>query len=201
MTRDEAAGLLGIAVDADAEMVRQAWRLWAKMAHPDVGGEPEHFARLDRARQVMLQSGCRHTATHFEPSSPPRVPLREVLRRPTQPAALVVGGLITLATGALPHLFTSTLGIPLVLAATVCGLVAAAWAVLAALLVLAPDADRGHRIAVIMLLWLPLVASQILVSMLWSPSLIPVLPVLALPIVTIVAASGFGFRLGETRLG
>ena len=59
MGREEAAQLLGVPADADPDTIRHAWRLWARVAHPDVGGDPAHFARLDEARRVLQRPRTR----------------------------------------------------------------------------------------------------------------------------------------------
>lgn len=56
MNRDEAAVLLGVPVTADPEEVRHAWRMWARIAHPDADGDPAHFTELEQARRVLLQA-------------------------------------------------------------------------------------------------------------------------------------------------
>ncbi len=58
LTRGGAAGVLGVAVDADAETVRAAWKRLVQAAHPDVNpgdseGANRRTARLNRAYQVM----------------------------------------------------------------------------------------------------------------------------------------------------
>ncbi|MFM8896942.1 MAG: hypothetical protein ACKOE2_16640, partial [Actinomycetales bacterium] len=82
--RSEAAALLGIPVDADEDAIRRAWRFWARVAHPDAGGDPDHFTRLDRARQTMLA-----TRPLPELVPDPRPPLRQVLHSPTHPALMI----------------------------------------------------------------------------------------------------------------
>ena len=201
MNREEAATLLGVGVDADTEEIRRAWRLWAKVAHPDVGGDPMHFARLDQARQVMAQAPrrMRIPKREVDPELSPRMRLSEVFRRPRQ-IGLVLFGLVVLGAGlalasaALPHVLRETWATPLVVAAVPCAGAAAGWAVGTAGAVLAPAADRGHRITAIMLLWMPIVGGQLVISSVLGSSLLPVLPVLALPIVAVIAASGFTQR-------
>ncbi len=61
------------------------------------------------------------------------------------------------------------------------------WAVWAASEILSKSADRGHRIAALALLWLPIAVMQVLVSVLFGTSFVPVLPLLALPLVAVVA--------------
>lgn len=52
--RREAAELLGVAVDASAAEVREAYARLIRRLHPDAGGTPGLAAQLNRARDVML---------------------------------------------------------------------------------------------------------------------------------------------------
>ncbi|CAM3071669.1 Molecular chaperone DnaJ [Sphingomonas antarctica] len=56
MPRDEAARLLGIAADADGPTVIDAHRRLIARVHPDVGGNDELAARINRARDVLLKN-------------------------------------------------------------------------------------------------------------------------------------------------
>ena len=62
MTREQAANVLGVPHDADPSEVRRAWRIWARLAHPDAGGSPEHFRRLAQARDALLDGSVLQTA-------------------------------------------------------------------------------------------------------------------------------------------
>lgn len=206
MTREQAASLLGIGVDADDDAIRRAWRLWAKVAHPDTGGDAAHFARLDQARQVLLQSSAHHEpgTSAGAASVPVRPGLRAVVRRPSHPAVLAFTGLAACSAAALPHVLPANLH--LVVAATPAALAAAAWTIVTERCLLTVQADRGHRIALMMVLWLPLIVGQLLLSTLLTPSLLPVLPLLALPIVAVVAivnlpAAHWGLRFPDTQDG
>lgn len=55
MGRSEAAKLLGVATDADNEAVLEAHRRLIAKVHPDVGGNAELAARINRARDTMLK--------------------------------------------------------------------------------------------------------------------------------------------------
>jgi hypothetical protein len=55
MPRDEAARLLGIASDADGPTVIEAHRRLIARVHPDMGGNDELAARINRARDVLLK--------------------------------------------------------------------------------------------------------------------------------------------------
>lgn len=180
--RIEAAALLGVPLDADPDTVRRAWRLWARAAHPDAGGDPAHFTRLDEARQALLRN---------QPSAPlvptPRLPLRAVMHRPAHRLQLLGGAILVLGAALLPQLLAGVLTLPLALAAIPAAATATAWSVWAARQALDPAADRGHRIAALALLWGPLALGQLLVSTIAGTSLLPVLPVLALPIAAVVA--------------
>jgi hypothetical protein len=87
VNRDEAAFLLGVPVTADPEAVRRAWRMWARIAHPDVDGDPAHFAELDAARRVLLQPA---PAVAPAVNSAPRKKLSQVVRNPAHPFALAL---------------------------------------------------------------------------------------------------------------
>lgn len=179
MNRDQAAALLGVPSEADAATVRRAWRFWARIAHPDVGGDPAHFAELEAARQILL----RPQPVVVE-QQPPRKSLREMLRRAPHPRSLALALVAAIATATLPS-FPS---IPLAVAAVPAALAATGWARWATWELLVSSADRGHRIELLALLWLPLVIVQLAVSILIGTSLLPVLPLCAVPLAAAVAA-------------
>lgn len=56
MTRGDAARLLEIPVNADAETILAAHRRLIARVHPDAGGSAELAARVNQARDVMLRS-------------------------------------------------------------------------------------------------------------------------------------------------
>jgi hypothetical protein len=187
MGREEAAQLLGVPVDADIDTVRHAWRLWARVAHPDVGGDPAHFARLEEARRVLQ----RPRPGPFGSQPAPRAPWPAVLRRPDRPVALVLAAVGVVLLAALPA-FTS---VPFGLGALIAALASAAWAVWATREVLGERGDHGHRIAALALLWLPVATAQVLVSAGAGVSLVPLLPLFAVPLVAAVAAVNPGAGL------
>ena len=190
---EEAAALLGVPVDADAQAVKRAWRVWARLAHPDAGGDPQHFAELDEARRVLLHP--RPPSLGLEPK--PRPTWREVLIRPAHPILLGLGALAAAALAVLPSLAPP----PLFLAAAPAFLAATAWAVVASRAVLAPrsvpgpSADHGHRITALVLLWLPIASTQVCVSIIAGASILPVLPLSALPLAAAVSAVNPGAGL------
>jgi hypothetical protein len=61
MTIDQAIQLLHEYADGFiwaydvADEVHQAWRIAAKAAHPDAGGDPATFRRLTEARDLLLK--------------------------------------------------------------------------------------------------------------------------------------------------
>lgn len=186
MDRDRAAALLGVPSDADPTSVRRAWRFWARIAHPDAGGDPTHFAQLDEARQVLLRPPPKMVE-----QPPPRASLRTVLRRGRHPGVLAVAALAAVGTATLPHF----LSVPLALAAVPASLTATGWARWATRELLAPSADRGHHIELLALLWLPMVLVQLAVSTAVGTSLLPVLPLCAVPVAAAVATLAPGAGL------
>jgi len=54
MTRDEALAVLGLAGGATADEVRAAHRRLIQRMHPDVGGTADLAARINRAKDVLL---------------------------------------------------------------------------------------------------------------------------------------------------
>lgn len=48
--------ILGVAETATKEQCEDAFRRWAKTSHPDVGGSPEQFARVNKAIQEIRGS-------------------------------------------------------------------------------------------------------------------------------------------------
>lgn len=185
MDRNEAAALLGVAADADVDAVKRAWRVWARLAHPDAGGDPENFARLDEARRILLRPPLKS----FEPA--PRESWRAVLTRPAHPLLLALGAGAAVALAAIPAIAMQ----PLFIAAAPAFIAATTWAVLATRAVLERQADHGHRITALALLWLPIAAAQVLVSIIAGTSLVPVLPLSALPLAAAVSAVNPGAGL------
>lgn len=180
MNRDEAAFLLGVPASADSETVRHAWRMWARIAHPDVDGDPAHFAQLDEARRVLLQAV---PAAALAIDFAPRKSWSQVVRRPAHPLALALFGIVTILLAALAGLSP----VPFSVAVATSALAAAVWAVWVTSEILSKSADHGHRITALALLWLPVALLQVLVSVIVATSFVPVLPLLALPFVAVVA--------------
>jgi hypothetical protein len=96
---------------------------------------------------------------------------------------LVVSGIVTILLAALAGVSP----LPYAGAAAISSLAAALWTVWATSEILLRNADQGHRISVLALLWLPIAAIQVVVSVLVASSFVPVLPLLALPFVAVVA--------------
>lgn len=84
MNRDEAARILDVAVDADAETVRSAFRALVRQQHPDRSGRPGSVAvsQLVEARRILL------AAVPVGAPAPPAPPAR----RPAVPLDLRVEG-------------------------------------------------------------------------------------------------------------
>jgi curved DNA-binding protein CbpA len=55
MTRDEAAEMLGVAIDADRKTILAAHRRLMQKLHPDRGGTDYLAARLNEARDRLLE--------------------------------------------------------------------------------------------------------------------------------------------------
>jgi hypothetical protein len=180
VNRDEAAVLLGVPVTADPEAVRHAWRMWARIAHPDVDGDPAHFTQLEEARRVLLQAAP-VAASVVAPV--PRQSWSHIVRKPAHSCALALSGVATILLAAL----AGWSPLPYAIAVTTSSLAAALWTVWAASEILSRSADHGHRIVALALLWLPIVVMQVLLSLLVGTSFVPILPLLALPFVAVVA--------------
>lgn len=188
MDRSQAARLLGVPEGADPALVRRAYRTWARMAHPDVGGDPQHFALLVSARQVLLRSASPEYPAM--PPAPPRLRLSEVVYLPSTWPALTIGGVLCLMLVTLP-----LLGAGLALSALIAGVAASAWSWWAMCSSLRIEADAGHRITMLALTWLPLTAAQVAMSAVLGIALIETLPLLVLPFVAVVAFVNAGAGL------
>jgi len=198
---------LGIDAAASPEQVRAAWRLWARMAHPDHGGDPAQFRLLCQARDVLLHSASakpshQHAAPPNQHAWAPahRRNWREITRRPTRRAAVLASALISLGLllALLPQIFP---GAPLVLSAAPAALGAAGVALYLRDQILVVTADVGHRIVGVTLIWLPLATGQVVLAETVGVSLLTVLPLLALPLVAVAAAQnpGAGLRRHPMR--
>jgi hypothetical protein len=188
VNRDEAAYLLGVPANADPDVIRHAWRLWARIAHPDVDGDPDHFAQLDAARRILLQP---FPTSAVVIAARPRESWSQVVRRPAHPFALVLVGIVAILIAA----FAGVSSLPFLVTVAACSCAAAVWAVWAMLEILSTSADHGHRIAALALLWLPIACMQVLVSTFVAASFVSVLPILALPLVAVVALANPGAGL------
>jgi hypothetical protein len=194
MSREVAATTLGLPVDASPDDVRHAWRMWARISHPDVGGDPAHFARLDQARRVMMQP--RPAAEGIAPAPLPRPPLSAVVHRPRALRLLAFGALAGIALAALPAMVAAPRGtIAFAVAAAPAAIAAAAWAAWATRTVATAEADNGHRMMLLSILWLPLAVAQQLTAVVAGASLLMVLPLMALPLAAAVSAVNPGAGL------
>lgn len=206
MNHAEAAALLGVPLDASVEEIRRAWRTWARLAHPDAGGQPSHFNRLRIARDLLLTdpmvvpgkpvTHTRGSATGEAPTA--RLPWSVVLRTPSGREVVAWSALlvVTVLLGALPAVLGVTSD-PLALAicASPAAIAAAGCASIIVSRLLTRQADVGHRIMALTFTWLPIVTGQIILAQLAGVSLVPVLPVLALPFVAAIAAVNPGAGL------
>lgn len=186
MTRQQAALLLGVEAHATPTEVNHAWRVWARLAHPDAGGDRAHFEALAEARALLLRGGAASATdqcTSDEPRGSARLAWRQVCRRPDLRAviALCVVALVgLLATVASPRAATLVAGLML-------GAAAAGFAVVAERNVLQPFADTGHRIGILCAAWVPVVTLLLVGSAIQGVDVIAVLPIVALPFVASVA--------------
>lgn len=181
MTREQAALLLGVDANASAAQVQQAWRVWAKLAHPDAGGDREHFEALARARSILLTHLARPVAQPT-PALHPRAPLRNVCCRPS------AQGSVVLAVVAVGLVFTALLAPRLsdFGAALAVGVVASAASIALQRNLLARSADTGHRITALTLAWFPIAGALTATVAYQGAAIIGFLPVIALPFVVSV---------------
>jgi hypothetical protein len=195
MTPEYAAALLGLGPDASHEQVNRAWRVWAKLAHPDIGGDRGHFEALASARAVLLSAVDSPSERTTPPasSSAPRVALRSVTRRPRGAVLLA----LALATGAAFVLALSIPDLPEPTAALVVGSIAgsAAWVLHRSLLL--PSADTGHRICALSACWFPLAAALTSIAAVNGMSVVAFLPLIVLPFVVAVALINPGAGLSR----
>jgi len=69
---DDPYAALGVARDATPEQVRKAHRRAAKRTHPDAGGDPEEFRRVNGAYMVLSDPARRKRYDETGDASPPR---------------------------------------------------------------------------------------------------------------------------------
>ena len=197
MTREHAALLLGVDESASADDVQRAWKVWVRLAHPDAGGDRDHFEALMHARRVLLASVVQANALEAdagpaaEHAVPDRPSLRAVVRRPSRGAAIVLVGVAVIALAS-P---VATLSLAPWVSALIMGGCAAGFAVGATRALLGDRGDVGHRIMCISALWLPLACGQVGLSASLGSDIVLMLPVLAVPLVASVAWMNAGAGL------
>ena len=197
MTQEHAALLLGVDESASADDVQRAWKVWVRLAHPDVGGDRDHFEELMRARRVLLANMVQVNAVTADiaPAAeqvvPDRPSLRCVVRRPARRAAIAFVGVAVIALAS-PLL---TLSLAPWLSAAIMGVCAAGFAVGGTRALLGDRGDVGHRIACASALWLPLACGQVGLSASLGSDIVLMLPVLAVPLVASVAWMNAGAGL------
>ena len=197
MTREYAALLLGVDESSSADDVQRAWKVWVRLAHPDAGGDRDHFEALMHARRVLLASVVQANAVEAdaapaaEHAVPDRPSLRSVVRRPSRGAAIVLVGVAVIALAS-P---VATLSLAPWVSALIMGGCAAGFAVGATRALLGDRGDVGHRIMCISALWLPLACGQVGLSASLGSDIVLVLPVLAVPLVASVAWMNAGVGL------
>lgn len=199
MTRRHAAQLLGVKEDAGPAEIRQAWRVWARLAHPDTGGDRGHFEALKQARDVLLvandpannsANNRAHDAARTvipapapTPEPKPRYPLRNACSFPSRRglAAIVCAAVVALMSA------TTVVFVDEWVAAFLMGLTSAVFAVVLERSVGTPRTDTGHRIALRVLAWVPMAVATVGVAGVLGGSVIAVLPALVVPFIVAVA--------------
>ncbi|NDH18675.1 MAG: hypothetical protein EBY51_04795, partial [Actinobacteria bacterium] len=163
MTREHAALLLGVDESASADDVQRAWKVWVRLAHPDAGGDRDHFEALMHARRVLMANVVQanaveaNTAPAAQQAVPDRPSLCSVVRRPSRGAAIVLVGVAIIALAS-PVV---TLSLVPWLSAAIMGGCAAGLAVGATRALLGDCGDVGHRITCVSLLWLLVACGQV----------------------------------------
>lgn len=197
MTREYAALLLGVDENSSADDVQRAWKVWVRLAHPDAGGDRDHFEALMHARRVLLASVVQVNAVEAdaapaaEHAVPDRPSLRSVVRRPSRGAAIVLVGVAVIALAS-P---VATLSLAPWVSALIMGGCAAGFAVGATRALLGDRGDVGHRIMCIWALWLPFACGQVGLSASLGSDIVLMLPVLAVPLVASIAWMNAGAGL------
>ena len=197
MTREHAALLLGVDENSSADDVQRAWKVWVRLAHPDAGGDRDHFEALMHARRVLLASVVQVNAVEAdaapaaEHAVPDRPSLRSVVRRPSRGAAIVLVGVAVIALAS-P---VATLSLAPWVSALIMGGCAAGFAVGATRALLGDRGDVGHRIMCIWALWLPFACGQVGLSASLGSDIVLMLPVLAVPLVASIAWMNAGAGL------
>ena len=183
MSVEQAALLLGVDPDADAETVQQAFRVWARLAHPDAGGDRGHFEELIRARRTLLSRAPSSTEPPEETPVAPRLAFSAVRRRPSAAGSALI--VVVLLAALLAPFVTAAL--PVWIAALVMGGCATAFSTVVSRNCLDTRADVGHRIGTLMITWTPVAVVQVLIASMLGTQIFLALPVLALPLVFAVA--------------
>lgn len=188
--------MLGLAPGARPQEINRAWRLWARVAHPDRGGDRAHFEQLQTARRVLLTQARAPRAFVGQPVSvdqpTPRPGLREVLRAPRHSLVLACALVAVIALAGLPRALPD---LPLIASYAPACVAASVWAGLAQRGILMAGADRGHRIVVLSALWFPVWGVQILLALALRVDPIAILPLTAVPYAAAIAVMNAGAGL------
>ncbi len=183
MSVEQAALLLGVDPDAEPEAVHQAFRVWARLAHPDAGGDRGHFEELIRARRTLVSRAPSPAEPPEVTPVPPRLEFSAVRRRPSVTGTVVI--VVVLLAALISPL--ATVALPVWMAAGVMGGCATAFSVTVSRCCLDVRADVGHRIGTLMITWTPVAVVQVLIASMLGTHIFLALPVLALPLVFAVA--------------
>lgn len=194
MDAGEAAHVLGVSPDAPPDEVNRAWRLWVRIAHPDIGGDRADFERLQAARRVLLAQAPpqRSVGTSDVIRPTRRQALRDVLQRPRHILLLVLTLIAVIALAVLPGVVPN---LPFIVSFAPAAITAAVWASLAQRAMLVRQADRGHRIVVLSALWLPVWLVQLAIAIVLGRDPISILPLTAAPYAAAVAVINAGAGL------
>ena len=194
LDRDSAARLLGVAADAEPSDVRRAFRLWAAVAHPDLGGSEEQFRLLCAARDVMLAPAPQSRLQASESVVVARRPWREVLRWPSPRQILAV---VILAMVSVASVLLALVGPPLV-GLAIAALAATAFSIAIGRALL-QGPDHGHVIVTRTLAWLAVTALQCAIGALAGIPAFEFLPLLAVPFVASISLVNPGAGLWRAR--
>ncbi|MFM8240587.1 MAG: hypothetical protein ACKOAW_09775 [Actinomycetota bacterium] len=181
MHRAEAAAVLGLGDRPTPDEIKRAWRLWAREAHPDFGGNESEFARLCEARTVLMEPLAGDPGVASARPAPRRA-WRDVLVRPDSRGALQLACLCAMSLVAV--LVASLFPMPWGLSGA--AVIATATCVVASRRLLS-GSDHGHVIVVRSVAWITITALQCGLAALVGIPAFEALPLLAVPFVACIS--------------